>query len=145
MAICNEKSRKVVQDQITKCVLIINKYNWLHNTLLHDFFIEDHWNKLPSGWRSSLIKLSPAELANFLNYWDVDCFKSSNSKNILLPLELIALKCCVKQLSLNRNPVQNIYEAIKDISTISSESKPLGTGMYLTNFRTFYKREMKLA
>ena len=115
MALCNDKTRKIIENDISKCVYLIQKYDWLHNTLLHDFFVESHWNRLPSGWRSSLSKLTPVDLAKFLNYWDSDICDSPAFGNILLPLELLALKCCVKQFSLNRNPVQNVHKALKCI------------------------------
>ena len=121
MAFCNENTRNAVEQQLVKCLEIIQKYEWLHNTLLHDYFIENHWKSLPPGWQSSLCKLSPTDLANFLNYWD-DGNGKRVSTSVILPLELLALKCCVTQFCINRKPVPNVYEAVKFICPLHERS-----------------------
>ena len=114
MALCNENTRNAIEQQLEKCMKIVNKYEWLHKTLLHDYFIENHWKSLPTSWQSSLCKLSPTDLANFLNYWeDRDCKRVPS--HVILPLELLALKCCVTQYCITRKPISNVYEALKFI------------------------------
>ena len=128
MAICNEKTRKDIQNRLSKCLFILQKYNWLHNSLLHDFFVERHWEKLPLGWRSSLNKLSHLELAKLLSYWENnDC----STTVAVLPLELLALRSCVGQFSLNRTPVQNVQEVFKYFDSRSVEDVNTGSsGMH---------------
>ena len=113
MAFCNKNTKNAIEQQLATCLKIVQKYEWLHNTLLHDFFIENHWKSLPHGWQSSLCELSPTELAKFLNYWDGSNCKRVSS--VILPLELLALKCCVTQYCIDRKPVTNVYEAVKFI------------------------------
>ena len=125
MAFCNENTKHAIKEQLVKCLEIVHKYEWLHNTLLHDYFVENHWKSLPPGWQSSLHKLSPVDLANFLNYWD-----NSNSKRVpttpIIPLELLALKSCVTQYSINRRPVRNVSEAVALIGQFPKRCKTSG-------------------
>ena len=131
MAICNEKTRKDIQNRLCKCLFILKKYNWLHNSLLHDFFVERHWEKLPLGWRSSLNKLSHLELAKLLSYWENnDC----STTVTVLPLELLALRSCVGQFSLNRAPVQNVQEVFKYFDSQSVEDVNVGSSGMQTEY-----------
>ena len=129
MALCNASTKRQVEYQLHVCLEIIQRYEWLHNTLLHDFFVEKHWQSLPKGWRSSLQNLSPTDLSNFLNYW-----KNSKDINIcqdILPLELLALKSCIAQYSLNREPVNNAYEALNIVESLSGAVPSYKAGNFL--------------
>ena len=59
--------------------------------------------------------LSPTDFSSFLNYWE-----NSDSNKLgreILPLELLALKACVAQYSLNRQPVKSVYEALNIVDS----------------------------
>ena len=111
MAVCNKETKSCIEQQLFRCLKLITKYEWLHSTLLHDFFVENHWQSIPEGWRQALHDLTPTGLSNFLNYWDRN--NDNHLQNgVILPLELLALKSCVSQFSVSRKPVQNVYEAL---------------------------------
>ena len=122
MAVCNSTTKSCLENQLFSCLQIIRKYEWLHSTLLHDFFVEKHWESIPIGWRSSLKFFSPTDLSNFLNYWDNN-ERTDLRKGIVLPLELLALKFCVSEFSIKRTPVKNANDALKFIDSPDKKSK----------------------
>ena len=131
MALCNANTKTRLENQLLICLEIIQKYEWLHNTLLHDFFVEKHWQSIPKGWRTSLDNLSPTDLSNLLNYWE-----NSDSNKLgrdILPLELLALKACVAQYSLNRQPVKSVYEALNIVYSPYDGVATYESGNFMAN------------
>ena len=128
MAVCNSKTKSCIENQLNKCLEIIRKYEWLHSTLLHDFFVEKHWESIPKSWRSSLHSLSPIDLSNFLNYWGQND-KTDVETGTVLPLELLALKYCVSQYSIERQPVKNVNEAL-NLANLTERKFDVKTGSY---------------
>ena len=138
MAVCNSKTKSCIENQLFKCLEIIRKYEWLHSTLLHDFFVEKHWESIPKGWRSSLHSLSPIDLSNFLNYWEQND-KSDHPNGTILPLELLALKFCVSQYSIERQPVKNVNEAL-NLANLSERKLDVKTGSYQIIHNVIHRR-----
>ena len=138
MAVCNSKTKSCIENQLSKCLEIIRKYEWLHSTLLHDFFVEKHWESIPHGWRSSLHSLSPIDLSNFLNYWEQND-KTDIQNGTILPLELLALKFCVSHYAIDRQPVKNVDEAL-NLANLSERKLDVKTGSYQIIHNAILKR-----
>jgi len=67
---------------------------------LQDFYVDDHWNKLPLRWQNTLEQLPIEALAELL-LSDVDVNVESCS---LWPLELLALRQLLGSLDIRRKP-----------------------------------------
>jgi hypothetical protein len=50
------------------CFTIYEKYSWLLNCYVLDFFTENHWNKILKNWQISLGDLNSVEISELLNY-----------------------------------------------------------------------------
>lgn len=64
---------------------------------LQDFYIDDHWNRLPVSWKSALEIAEPEILT--------DLFKQSSdasSDQIVWPLSLLCLRSLIRKLSISR-------------------------------------------
>ena len=119
MELCNGKTRKAIELQLSNCLNVIHKYEWLHSSLLHDFFVNNHWDSLPKGWSDQINKLSPNGLAKFLSYWDTNNSENSSYDGVILPLELLALRSCITQYALSRKPAEGVQEALELLRPIS--------------------------
>ena len=116
----------------TGCLKLLSCYEWLHDALVHDFYVERHWERMPKSWRKyfstegrsppklwllaldfrgqkhNLVSFSEGHvdrdgLANFLDYTTPLGPSAPGSK--VAPLELLALRACVTNLSITRKPV----------------------------------------
>lgn len=73
--------------------------------LLQDFYVDEHWNRLPSMWKSTLEKIEPEILA--------DLFKlksDTSSDQIVWPLSLLCLRALIQKLSISRE--SQLYERV---------------------------------
>lgn len=80
--------------RLRQSLFIIKQYEYLLNSYVLDFYIDDHWNKLPTSWRDCFENLEPAELGSIL------CHKSHTT---VLPLSFLALLINVERLSIQRH------------------------------------------
>ncbi|XP_077293391.1 methyltransferase-like protein 25B [Arctopsyche grandis] len=92
------RKRDELQTRITSSLLIVDKYGWLLNTRVVDFFVDDHWNKLPNSWRETLKNVDLPEIGDFL---------LGGQPKRVFPLSILALLVNVKNLSLSRIPTDN--------------------------------------
>ncbi|KAL5467219.1 hypothetical protein EMCRGX_G031419 [Ephydatia muelleri] len=82
----------------------LSQYHWLTDSYVIEFFVENHWNKLPSKWREVLDKTSLAEIYKiFLNL-------QGQPTTMVYPLSLLAFLACTRNLMYQRHP-----QATKDI------------------------------
>ena len=97
----NEKSFSV-QSCLKASLAIIEKYKWLIDLYVLDFFVDDHWSLLSDKWKDLIDSLSPEDLAFMID------LETDNSTSLTLdkvwPLEILALKASIKAYSLKRTP-----------------------------------------
>ncbi|KAH8372966.1 hypothetical protein KR009_009164 [Drosophila setifemur] len=87
-----------VKEKLKKSLELLRKYEWLLDNYVLDFFVDDHWSKLPLNWQQllenipleRLSELFPAEIQDDQLAW---------------PSELIALKQNLEKLCINRMPI----------------------------------------
>ncbi|XP_068144848.1 methyltransferase-like protein 25B [Drosophila tropicalis] len=89
-----------LQFKLLDSLKLVKKYEWLLDFYMLDFYIEDHWEKLPGVWRDHLQNLPLEELGEVLEN-ENEC----NSVHKVWPLELLALRQLVKNLSIKRKTV----------------------------------------
>lgn len=113
MITCDASHISEIHKRLQECLKLLEHFEWLINSFVLDFFLEDHWESLPSSWRSILATISPSELADWLD----PCQTVSKTK--VWPLSLLAFKEIVGRLSLERRPVKNL-ENVRDFLGSSS-------------------------
>ena len=81
---CSDETAHSIRGQIRNCLTLLSKYQWLHDSLVHDFFVDNHWSNLPLSWQIVLAEMSQEELANFLSGQSNSGRNKKNSKKHLL-------------------------------------------------------------
>lgn len=98
--------------------IILNEFGWLADLYALDYFVEQHWHKLPHSWQKHFDKCILYCKKNYSNNLLLQMFNfvkallNSNecffiSKCGPFPLSLISLKKCVSLLSINRIQFKN--------------------------------------
>ncbi|XP_023944052.2 methyltransferase-like protein 25B isoform X2 [Bicyclus anynana] len=85
-----------IKTAIEMCLKVIKTYEWLLDLYVLDFFVNNHWKKLPASWQQSLENLDPKDLGDIL---------SGNPTIHLLPLSLLALFKTITSLSIPRGNI----------------------------------------
>ena len=96
---------KELQARAKVSVSVIEKYKWLIDSYVLDFFVEDHWSKIPENWRQFLNAASHEDLAFLIDLNDEN-FEPTFNK--VWPLEVLALKATIKRYALNRAPISRL-------------------------------------
>ena len=113
MAFVTPDSAEGVRVRLSACLRLVRQYEWLIDCYVLDFFVEDHWSRIPSEWRDTLASLSWEQIQSWLNPAS-HTVKSQSP----FPLSLLALKSSVKALSLTRSPVPNL-DPIREFFSVS--------------------------
>lgn len=83
---------------------ILNYFHLINLRKLQDFYTEEHWNRLPLIWKSTLEKAKPEMLT--------DLFKLKSDKSpdqIIWPLSLLCLRSLIQELGIPRGS-QHFYD-----------------------------------
>ncbi|KAH8397313.1 hypothetical protein KR215_012295 [Drosophila sulfurigaster] len=83
---------------------VVKKYEWLLNSYVSDFYVDNHWSKLPLSWQSQLEKLPVEVLAELLQSDDNEL----RSTRVAWPLELLALRQVLRTLNISRTPKRQL-------------------------------------
>ncbi|VDM75393.1 unnamed protein product [Strongylus vulgaris] len=70
---------------------VLEKYSWLIDSYMINYFVDDMWNKLPYSWRLVLENIEPDDCVCLVD-------ATVHSHDRVLPLVLICLKALVKAL-----------------------------------------------
>ncbi|KAI8438917.1 hypothetical protein MSG28_011245 [Choristoneura fumiferana] len=89
---------ETLRSTIDKSLKVIRLYDWLLNLYVLDFFVDNHWTKLPLSWQECFQNITPQDLGNIL---------SEVPTKHVLPLSFISLIKAVKSLSLPRDKISN--------------------------------------
>lgn len=84
--------------------LLYSLYEDLLNSYVCDYYVEDHWKKLPKAWQNCLSHMSMDEVAHLLDL-------SSPPKSTIFPLSLLSLRCLITHNSLLRTQITNVSSA----------------------------------
>ena len=96
-----EEKKFGVQSWLKASVAIIEKYKWLIDIYVLDFFVDNHWSLLSDNWKDLIDVLTPEHLAFLI---DLEEDAKSVTLTTVWPLELLALKASIKTYSLKRKP-----------------------------------------
>lgn len=90
-----------IKHWIQCCLKVVDKYKWLLDLYVLDFFVDGHWEQIRDTWKSFLKDIKPEDLAFLI---DVQDEEKDYKIDKVWPLELLALKASVKAYSLPRQP-----------------------------------------
>ncbi|XP_046963940.1 methyltransferase-like protein 25B isoform X1 [Vanessa cardui] len=82
-----------VKTAANMCLKVIKMYEWLLNLYVLDFFVDNHWIKLPMSWQRCFGDMDPKDLG--------DIITGEKSKSIL-PLSFLALLKAITCLNIPR-------------------------------------------
>ncbi|XP_055916823.1 methyltransferase-like protein 25B [Eupeodes corollae] len=86
---------KCLKENLEISLQIIQKYRWLIDTYVLDFYVDNHWSKLPNSWQNHLEPLDPHDLANILS--------GNNESSSVRPLSILCLMSLMKKLCISRD------------------------------------------
>ncbi|CAG5120522.1 unnamed protein product, partial [Candidula unifasciata] len=107
----NPKSYEAACTRVQKLNFVMQEYRWVIDAYVSDFYTRDHWLKLPKSLRDYFDAVEPPELAWLL-------MEIENNSYHVIPLSLLALHCCIQNLSLRRVAVD--IDSVETKSSISS-------------------------
>ncbi|ALC42015.1 CG2906, partial [Drosophila busckii] len=84
----------MLKTKLALCLLVAKKYKWLTDSYVLDFYVDNHWSKLPASWRQVLEQLPIEKLSELL--------QSQTNVSIVWPLELLALRQLLRTLCIGR-------------------------------------------
>lgn len=78
-----------------------------------DFFVDDHWKKLPASWSHVLERVSPEDLTLFISRQPIESTQLA-ANNIVWPLSLLALKTVSQHITVDRRPISFVSDSIQN-------------------------------
>ncbi|XP_017073213.1 protein RRNAD1 isoform X2 [Drosophila eugracilis] len=87
----------VVKEKLEQSLALLKKYEWLLDAYVLDFYLDDHWNKLPDVWQQHLENIPMEYLSELLQNEDQD-------HQVKWPVELMVLQQELRKLCINRAP-----------------------------------------
>ncbi|CAG9136999.1 unnamed protein product [Plutella xylostella] len=127
-----------LQLNIKMSLEVIRAYEWLLDLFVLDFFVDDHWNKLPPSWQRSFQDMDPADLGKLL--------VGLPTKH-MLPLSFIALLNTVKALTIPRQTLSNSYENnpnIDDTTEFNCGNHPRLKNLFLKHVKLKKRHEISV-
>lgn len=73
---------------------------WIFPFCFQDFFVDNHWSKLPESWIHTFENLPPEHLADLL------IPNKFGNSGIVWPLSLLSLRVLAQQISIDRKQVK---------------------------------------
>ncbi|VDK75529.1 unnamed protein product [Anisakis simplex] len=95
---------------------LLEQYGWIADLYMIDFFVDDHWTRLPSSWRNCFDNFDAISWFNVLNNTNSgnlnikDIDSSNNDSKHILPLSFICFKRLIDTVSLERKPVNGLKQ-----------------------------------
>ncbi|XP_059613157.1 methyltransferase-like protein 25B [Phlebotomus argentipes] len=79
---------------------VLEQYKWLTDSYVLDFFVENHWERIPASWQNTFTSghFHVKDMALLLNQDGDFCRKFS----CVLPLSILTLKYLIQRLSISR-------------------------------------------
>lgn len=125
---------EAVKSCIKMSLNVIRKFDWLLDLYVLDFFVDDHWNKLPASWKENFRNLDPQQLGNVL---------SQQPTMHVFPLSFLALVGVVNALSLPRkSQVKRKTEFTDTLNTIVSHQ--IVKSLFLKHVKLKKRHEINL-
>ena len=98
----NAQNLEDIQVTLKASLSIISRYQWLIDLYVLDFFVDNHWSRISSNWRTFIDLADTQDLAFLLDLEGQVKWPS----NKVWPLEILCLKASIKTYSLERQPLE---------------------------------------
>lgn len=85
-----------------------------HGILLQDFYVDNHWEKMPTSWSQALNNMSPEYLTDLL------IPPEQKIEQTIWPLSLLALRQALWRLCISRKPLS--FSSQNHVSSYQFES-----------------------
>ncbi|ETN65498.1 hypothetical protein AND_002724 [Anopheles darlingi] len=82
--------------KISEIRKILHSYEWLIDAYIVDFYEEDHFQRLPSSWRTCMESISVPQLHDLLR------FDRRQTESTIWPLAILSLRSLFQRLALSR-------------------------------------------
>ncbi|KAH8416012.1 hypothetical protein KR222_006394 [Zaprionus bogoriensis] len=83
---------------------IVKQYEWLLDSYVLDFYVDDHWSKLPLSWQRHFEQLPVEQLGELL--------LGDAGARVVWPLELLALRAVLRTYCISRTPQPQLDVAL---------------------------------
>lgn len=104
----SKETLRKVQRLARDCTQFLHLYQWVIDAYVSDFFTHNHWEHLSASWRDALLQMEPPELAFLLQ-------RNFVNQSKVLPLSLLAYRCCCHTYSLPRDRWNLNHSGFKEI------------------------------
>ncbi|XP_031634471.1 protein RRNAD1 [Contarinia nasturtii] len=88
-----------IQSKLRDALKVIKIYEWLLDSYVLDFYVDNHWDKMPKSWIQTLGHISPEHLTDLL------IPPVQNTECTVWPLSLLALRTLMQRLCIPREPI----------------------------------------
>ncbi|KAH8284561.1 hypothetical protein KR018_004301 [Drosophila ironensis] len=85
------------KQKLEQSLKLLSKYEWLLDAYVLDFFLDDHWSKLPLEWQKHLADIPLEHLGELIQSGD-------KNRRLTWPQELVTLKQDLQELCISRTP-----------------------------------------
>ncbi|XP_061709303.1 methyltransferase-like protein 25B [Cydia pomonella] len=130
---CSQKD--TTKDAILKSLKVIRMFDWLLDLYVLDFFVDDHWAKLPLSWQECFENMTPQDLGDIL---------SGNPTSHVLPLSFLSLAKSVEVLSLPRKTKYEKSKKVINNNEDSCASHPKLKNLFLKHVKLKKRHEISL-
>uniref|UniRef100_A0A2A4JAH1 Methyltransferase domain-containing protein n=1 Tax=Heliothis virescens TaxID=7102 RepID=A0A2A4JAH1_HELVI len=127
-----------IKSNLEMSLKVIRMYDWLLDLYVLDFFVDDHWNKLPSTWRETFEHMDPQQLGYIL---------CNQPPKQLLPLSFLALIKTIEALTIprGRQHQSNQYIKKKDSTNFDTcKNHPKLKNLFLKHVKLKKRHEISL-
>ncbi|XP_016957699.1 methyltransferase-like protein 25B isoform X1 [Drosophila biarmipes] len=93
------------KEKLDQSLGLLKKYEWLLDSYVLDFFLDDHWSKLPENWQQHLENIPLDNLEDLLQNEDHDM-------QLNWPLDLMDLWHELRKLCIGRAPKKQIENSV---------------------------------
>ncbi|XP_022110350.1 LOW QUALITY PROTEIN: protein RRNAD1-like [Acanthaster planci] len=102
---CTESSARQVEELTRQLHVLVCKYRWITESYVVEFFLKDHWSRLPPSWQTALASLTPPDIAESVLMNSPPTSQRSESSTVW-PLSLLAFRAATLALALRRTAAQ---------------------------------------
>ncbi|GAB0090253.1 protein RRNAD1 [Sergentomyia squamirostris] len=94
------QSENQVKNVLDTLFFVLEQYKWLIDSYVLDFYVENHWQRLPQSWQATFTSgnFDIRELSYLLGYE----YGSKDQRRTVFPLSLLSLKSVSDILSISR-------------------------------------------
>ncbi|XP_053611270.1 methyltransferase-like protein 25B isoform X2 [Plodia interpunctella] len=123
---------ETVKKVLTNSLKMVKMYEWLLDLYVLDFFVDDHWSKLPKSWQKVFENMDASSLGAII---------SGKHTNHMLPLSFLALVRAIEAYSLSR---KRLFDPESKIPISNYLGHPKLKNLFLKHVKLKKRHEISL-